>query len=119
MNNVASVQVNNPNAPLFAIKFPDGSFFKDGPYNCWPLSSAKPIASNVAKKRNTTVTLVRIEEPVTSESPYDHVLEFVNQLKGKALTTELSAHNLSRGSDPVASKRERLIAHLLKCKADH
>lgn len=89
-------------------------FYSDGRNNAWPLTTAKIIARNVARKRNTTVTLVKIEEVITNDSPFDLIVNYVDSLKGKALTEELKARNLPVGGDAVASKRQRLIAHLVK-----
>lgn len=111
------LNVSNPDAQLFAIELPDSTYYKDvDNVNAWPLHVAKLIARNVSKKRHciTTLRRVEIEEPVNTDSPYDHVLHYVDGLKGMSLRDALYNHNLPYGRDAAYSKRERLIAHLLK-----
>lgn len=116
-----SIRVNTdaPSAPLYKIRLPNNEFFADSSdYNAeaWPMHVAKRIAFSISVKRRCVTTLVKIEEPVTNESPFDHILHFVSELKGQYLRVELKAHSLPYGSDGAYSKRERLIAHLTKCK---
>lgn len=117
MPNPTGVRINrfDPDGQLWMIQRPNGDFYTDPKDNvsAWPLEAAKAIARNVAKKHHTTVVLVKVEELPTDT--YDQILEFVNSLKGLALRVEMyDVHHLTKGSDAVASKRERLIAHLLK-----
>lgn len=105
---------------------------------------AMAIARNVAKRYGKTATLKRwdgkphpllprdselpgmwenadliggqtdVEDVTDNESPYDRVVNYVDSLKGPRLAIALQEHNLPVGSDPVASKRQRLIAYLVR-----
>ncbi len=114
---------------VYSIRFPGGNYYRNpnDDYNAWPMHIAKLIARNVAKKHKVTTVLVPVgtehelltekEEKVQLEqfqSDYDLVLFYAHSLKSTELTTALKIHGLSEGSDSAASKRERLIAHLLK-----
>lgn len=120
--------LDQANARLCVIVMPDGSYYTDPTdhVNAWPRYVANAIARNVAMKRkcvtivkhmpvNPTVDKTLIEEIVNHDSPFDRIVNYVDTLKGKALTNTLLSHGLVRGNDPVASKRQRLIAHLTKC----
>jgi hypothetical protein len=122
----------------YSIRFPNGNFYNDEGTDSWPFRTACAIASNISKKRKVVTYLVKNNDevetaPAAKESPVsttadsttadsttadstttDRAYEYVNSLKGKALTESLVAHGLPKGSDPVASKRERLAAHLIK-----
>lgn len=121
-NSITGIRHNiaTPNEHLYQIVMPNGDLYTDlnSNENIWPRYVAIAIARNISMKRKCVTTLRRftVEEVVTPNSSYDRVLNYVDSLKGQALRWALMDHNLSRGSDPVASKRERLIAHLLKCK---
>lgn len=111
--------INHNADDLRMILFPDGSHYTDpnDNVNAWPRYVAIAIARNVAQKRRTTVRVVKVkvEEPANAESSFDRIVSYVDSLKGRALTETLVAHGLTKGGDPVASKRQRLITHLTKC----
>ena len=80
----------------------------------WTFNRAVAVAKNLSAKRNVTITLVKVEDVITDESPFDRIVAYVDTLKGKRLTIELCRMNLPIGGDPVASKRQRLITHFTK-----
>lgn len=123
------VNTDNANARLCVIVLPDGSYYTDPTdhVNAWPRYVANAIARNVAMKRKcitivkhmppgdyTVANEVVQQEVIDTESPFDRIINYVDTLKGKALTAVLVQHNLPKGGDPVASKRQRLIDHLYR-----
>lgn len=93
---------------------PDKHKYVSGGSDTFPLSRAKVIARNIAKKRKVTVTLHKVEEIVNWDTSYDQIQAYVDSLKGKALTAELKQQGLPLGGDSVASKRVRLVMHFVK-----
>ena len=108
---MSATRLNEPDK--FVLIMPSGSPYIDRQGRSeWTLDAAKAVARNVAMKNKCVVKVTKIEDlPLDT---YDRVLSYVDSLKGKALTKELKYRDLPVGSDPVASKRERLISHLLK-----
>lgn len=99
---------------LYSLRFANGNIYNDGTHDAWTFRVAKRIAHNIAVKHNRTVTLVKVEDVLDDESTFDKIVNYVDSLKGKALSNELRKMNLPLGGDPVASKRQRLITHFTK-----
>lgn len=108
---------------IYSLILPNGKLFvdrNDNDRDNWPLHIAKIIARNVAMKHRCVVSLApyveefrestEVEQQSYTDKCYAHALS----LRGKALTEALVAYGLPKGSDAVASKRERLVAHWLK-----
>lgn len=99
---------------MYSLVFPNGNIYNDGSRDKWTLGPAKAVARNVARKYKTTITLNKVEDVLDDDSTLDRIVNYVDSLKGKALTNELKHMNLPVGGDPVSSKRQRLIMHFTK-----
>ena len=101
---------------LYSILFPNDEPYIDRRTNksAWDFTAAKAIARNVAMKHRVTVHLAKVEEPINNESSFDTIINYVDSLKGKALTATLEHFGLPKGGDAVASKRVRLVQYLTK-----